>query len=459
MSKVQGNLTEGRIAQVLTRLALPIMASAFLATAYNITDMAWVGMLGAKAVAGVGVGGMYGWLAQGLASLARMGGQVHMGQALGRGDKTEATNYASASVFLAIVFGIAFGAVCLIFTGPLVSFFRLQDVEAIRSAKVYLRISCGCMAFSYIGTVLTGLYTAQGNSKAPLKANFIGLVINMILDPILILGVGPFPRLEAAGAAIATVLAQIIVVTVLVVTIWKDRSGENVLKHVNIVRVPEGHYVKNAVKMGAPTALQGTVYCGISMILSRMVGWFGDDAIAVQRVGGQIESISWNTSDGFAAAMNAFAAQNYGAGKIERVKKGYRVSAIMVFLWGSLVALAFLLFPAQISSCFFHEKQAIDLSIQYLRIIGVGEAFMCLELMAVGAISGLGNTKICSAASVLLTGMRIPLATLLSKTSLGLDGIWWALTISSISKGITMHVIFGKECAKKHRELSDKIDI
>ena len=162
MSKVQGNLTEGRIAQVLTRLALPIMASAFLATAYNITDMAWVGMLGAKAVAGVGVGGMYGWLAQGLASLARMGGQVHMGQALGRGDKTEATNYASASVFLAIVFGIAFGAVCLIFTGPLVSFFRLQDVEAIRSAKVYLRISCGCMAFSYIGTVLTGLYTAQG---------------------------------------------------------------------------------------------------------------------------------------------------------------------------------------------------------------------------------------------------------------------------------------------------------
>ncbi len=452
MRKAQGNLTEGRIAQVLTRLALPIMASAFLATAYNITDMAWVGMLGAKAVAGVGVGGMYGWLAQGLASLARMGGQVHMGQALGRGDKSEATNYASASVFLAIVFGVVFGAVCLIFTNPLVSFFRLQDVEAIRSAKVYLRISCGCMVFSYIGTVLTGLYTAQGNSKAPLKANFIGLVINMILDPILILGVGPFPRLEAAGAAIATVLAQIIVVTVLVVTIWKDRSGENVLKHVNILQMPKGHYMKNAVKMGAPTALQGTVYCGISMILSRMVGWFGDDAIAVQRVGGQIESISWNTSDGFAAAMNAFAAQNYGAGKIERVKKGYRVSAVMVFLWGSLVALAFLLFPAQISSCFFHEKLAIDLSIQYLRIIGVGEAFMCLELMAVGAISGLGNTKICSIASIILTGMRIPLAMLLSKTSLGLDGIWWALTISSISKGITMHFIFGKECKKKQKE-------
>lgn len=452
MKKTQGNLTEGRIANVLSRLALPIMASAFLATAYNITDMAWVGMLGAKAVAGVGVGGMYVWLAQGLASLARMGGQVHMGQALGRGNRKEASDYAAASIWLAVIFGLLFGMICLVFTDPLVSFFRLEDTEAIRAAKIYLRISCGLIVFSYVGTVLTGLYTAQGNSKAPLKANFIGLATNMILDPALILGVGPFPKMEAAGAAVATVIAQMIVVIVLIFTILKDKTTENAIKQMKLFQIPEWNYVKSAVKMGAPTALQGTVYCGISMILSRMVGLFGDDAIAIQRVGGQIESISWNTSDGFAAAMNAFAAQNYGAGKMERVKKGYRVSAIIVFLWGSLVALCFLMFPVPISGLFFHEEKVIQLSAQYLRIIGVGEAFMCLELMAVGAISGLGNTKICSIASIILTGMRIPLAMILSKTVLGLDGIWWALTISSISKGVTMHFIFGKECKKKSKE-------
>ena len=119
-----GNLTQGPILQVLIRLALPIMASAFLSTAYSITDMAWIGMLGSKAVAGVGVGGMYGWLSSGLATLPRMGGQVRVAQAMGRGDKVSARKYAAASLQMATVFGILFGAVCLLFTKPLVDFFR-----------------------------------------------------------------------------------------------------------------------------------------------------------------------------------------------------------------------------------------------------------------------------------------------------------------------------------------------
>ena len=84
------NLTEGSIFKVLMRLSLPIMASAFLATAYSITDLAWIGSLGSSAVAGVGVGGMYVWLSQGLSTLARMGGQVPMAQALGKGDVEDA---------------------------------------------------------------------------------------------------------------------------------------------------------------------------------------------------------------------------------------------------------------------------------------------------------------------------------------------------------------------------------
>ena len=80
---MEGNLTKGPILKTLTKLAIPIMASSFLGTLYNITDMAWIGLLGAKAVAGVGVGGMFTWLSQGLASMARMGGQVQIAQCIG----------------------------------------------------------------------------------------------------------------------------------------------------------------------------------------------------------------------------------------------------------------------------------------------------------------------------------------------------------------------------------------
>ena len=91
--------------------------------------MAWIGLLGSKAVAAVGVGGMYVWLSQGLASLARMGGQVHVAQCLGRGDKEQAHRYAKTAVQLFNLLGLAFAAVSLLFTYPLVGFFKLEGVK------------------------------------------------------------------------------------------------------------------------------------------------------------------------------------------------------------------------------------------------------------------------------------------------------------------------------------------
>ena len=104
---MEGNLTKGPIMKTLVKLAVPIMASAFLGTLYNITDMAWIGLLGSKAVAGVGVGGMFTWLSQGLASMARMGGQVQVAQCIGRGDREKAHGFAQAAVQLSAAMGIA----------------------------------------------------------------------------------------------------------------------------------------------------------------------------------------------------------------------------------------------------------------------------------------------------------------------------------------------------------------
>jgi len=436
------NLTEGSIFKVLMKLSLPIMASAFLATAYSITDLAWIGTLGSGAVAGVGVGGMYVWLSQGLCTLARMGGQVPMAQELGKGAVEEAKKYAVTSLWLVTAFGILFGIVCFFFTDALIAFYNLDSLQSIAYAKSYLQITCGLIIFSYVSHTLTGLYTAQGDSKTPLKANFIGLVTNMILDPLLILGIGPFPRLEVTGAAIATVFAQVLVTAVLIFDIYRPKS-KNILKTASIFSFPGMDYLKSIFKIGTPSALQSSLYCAFSMVLTRMVSGFGDGAIATQRVGGQIESITWNVADGFAAALNAFSAQNFGAGKMNRVKKGYYLSAAVIAVWGSLIGVIFFLFPRAIAGIFFHEPEVIAIAIGYLTIIALGEPFMCVEIVSSGAISGLGNTKLCSIISVFFTGSRIPLAYFLSQhTALGLKGIWWALTITSVCKGIVFTVAF-----------------
>lgn len=189
-------------------------------------------------------------------------------------------------------------------------------------AKSYTLITCGLILFSFLNLTLTGLSTAQGDSRTPLLANFIGLAGNMLLDPLLILGVGPLPRLEIAGAAIATVTSQMLVSVVMIIRIRHSRLEPDVLRHLKLFSVFSGEYYGNVFKIGFPTAVQSSIYCFISMILTRMVSSYGAAAIATQRVGGQIESVSWNTADGFASALNAFVAQNYGAKKKDRIRKG-----------------------------------------------------------------------------------------------------------------------------------------
>ena len=438
--RMEGNLTKGPILKTLTKLAIPIMASSFLGTLYNITDMAWIGLLGSKAVAGVGVGGMFTWLSQGLAAMARMGGQVQVAQCIGRGERDRAHGFAQAAVQLATLMGMAYAVISLVFTRQMVAFFQLTDPEAQTAALSYTKIACGLIVFSFLTLTMTGLYTAQGDSKTPFLANLIGLVTNMILDPVLILGPGPFPKLGVVGAAIATVTAQAIVTMMMILGVIIQKK-ENVLKGIRLTAKIPKEYLGGLCRIGIPTAIQGMAYCAISMVLTRMVSAYGAEAVATQRVGGQIESISWNTADGFAAALNAFIAQNYGAGKMDRVRKGYRASLWTVGIWGLLISFVFICFPKAIADIFFHEPKAVATAVGYLVIIGFSEAFMCVELTTVGALSGLGRTRLCSIISIAFTSARIPLAIILGGL-IGLSGIWWALSITSIIKGIIFTCTF-----------------
>ena len=438
--RMEGNLTKGPILKTLTKLAIPIMASSFLGTLYNITDMAWIGLLGSKAVAGVGVGGMFTWFSQGLAAMARMGGQVQVAQCIGRGERDRAHGFAQAAVQLATLMGMAYAVISLVFTRQMVAFFQLTDPEAQTAALSYTKIACGLIVFSFLTLTMTGLYTAQGDSKTPFLANLIGLVTNMILDPVLILGPGPFPKLGVVGAAIATVTAQAIVMTIMILGVIIQKK-ENVLKGIRLTAKIPKEYLGGLCRIGIPTAIQGMAYCAISMVLTRMVSAYGAEAVATQRVGGQIESISWNTADGFAAALNAFIAQNYGAGKMERVRKGYRASLWTVGIWGLLISFVFICFPQAIADIFFHEPKAVATAVGYLVIIGFSEAFMCVELTTVGALSGLRRTRLCSIISIAFTSARIPLAIILGGL-IGLSGIWWALSITSIIKGIIFTCTF-----------------
>ena len=119
MSKTKTiDLTSGPILKTLAELALPIMATSLIQMAYNLTDMIWIGRLGSNAVAAVGAAGMYMWLSNGLAALAKMGGQVNVGHALGASNSEEAAEYASNALQLTLILGIIYGLVCILGAKP-----------------------------------------------------------------------------------------------------------------------------------------------------------------------------------------------------------------------------------------------------------------------------------------------------------------------------------------------------
>lgn len=436
------SLTKGPIVKTILKLAFPIMASSFLGTLYNLCDMAWVGTLGAKTVAGVGAGGMYLWLSSGLATLPRMGGQVLAAQAIGAGDYRRAHNLTRAAMQIVFVLGLLFSVLSLVFTRQMVGFFQLTDAESITVAIRYMQITCGLIQFSFMNMTLTGLYTADGDSKTPMIANFFGLVLNMILDPLLIIGPWFFPRMEDVGAAVATVISQIVVFVILLLKMRTRQSASGIFRQQNFFAPCSVEAYTGIVQIGLPAAIQSMIYCFISMLITRMVSAFGPEAVAVSRVGGQIESVSWNTAEGFSSAINSFCGQNFGAGEYDRIKKGYTFSLAACFLWGTAVLLCFVFFPAPISMIFFHEEAAIACSVSYLIIIGFCEPFLMVEIVTGGALSGLGKTKLCSVISVIFTAMRIVLAYVFMRTSLGLNGIWLALTLTSIMKGVIFMVTF-----------------
>ncbi len=318
------------------------------------------------------------------------------------------------------------------------AFFHLHDPMVVRDAYVYLLITCGLVIFSFLNQLFTGTLTAMGNSRISFQVTTIGLLVNIVLDPVLIFGWGIIPALGVMGAAIATISAQALVS---VLFFFAVRSEEVIFSHMDLFHHMPWDDYKEIFLIGLPTALQSMLFSSISMVLARQAAQWGDGAVAVQKVGSQIESISWMSAEGYAAALNSFVAQNCGAGHIDRIKQGYRLSMTIIVVWGLFCSILLIVWPDVIFRIFIHENNVLALGIDYLRILGVSQLFMCVEITTAGAFDGLGRTVPPSIVSIILTSARIPLAILLSE-AIGLNGIWWAITMSSICKGTLLFAWF-----------------
>lgn len=435
------NLIEGKIVGTLTKLALPIMGTSFIQMAYNLTDIMWLGRLSTEAVAAAGTAGFFMWFGAALVMISQIGVGVGVAHAIGRNDLDDAKKYISNGFQLDFLIAIIYSIILFTFRHSIIGFFNLDDPHVVNMAIEYLVIISIGIVFHFLNPIFSTTLNSSGNSVAPFKVNTMGLVANMILDPVLIFGFGPIPALGIKGAALATILAQLFVTLIFIII---GKLNETIYSHVKLIVKPDLHYINNIVKLGFPPFIQMGLHASISMVLTKIVAGFGAIPVAVQSIGSQIESISWMTSEGSSSAISAFIGQNYGAKKYDRIKEGYYRGMEILGSIG-ILATFLLIFAAEPLFKLFTPNDPIAISegIRYLRILGISQFFMCIEIGSAGAFNGLGKTLPPAITGATLNASRIPIAIFLSKfTTLGLLGVWWSISFTSILKGIILSAWF-----------------
>ncbi|HZJ99655.1 MAG TPA: MATE family efflux transporter [Tissierellaceae bacterium] len=429
-------LREGNILEALFKLAIPIMGTSFVQMAYNMTDLIWVGRIGSRAVAAVGTAGFYTWLAMAFILIPKIGAEVGVAQSTGKDDMLEAKVYIRHSLQMILLIALFYASILISFRKPLIGFFNLGEADVINDAITYLAIISFGIIFYFINPVFTAIFNGYGESRTPFIINSIGLLVNMVLDPLMILGIGHFPRLEVAGAAIATVIAQACVTIIFILT---AKKRPELFSKLNLFSAPDIQHIGRIVRLGLPVALQSGFFTGIAMLIARIIAQWGPIPIAVQKVGSQIEAITWMTAGGFQTAMSTFIGQNYGARKWDRVFRGYFTGLTIMSIIGIFTSLLLIFAARPLFSIFVPgEEETIRQGAIYLRILGISQIFMAIEATTAGAFNGLGKTVPPSIVGIVFNGLRIPAALFLSSTSLGLNGVWWALSISSIFKGTVL---------------------
>jgi putative MATE family efflux protein len=288
--------------------------------------------------------------------------------------------------------------------------------------------------FGYFATEAT--FRAAGDTRTPLILLSASIVVNIILDPMLILGLGPLPALGIAGAATAAVATRGLTMLLGIVFLARRR----------LVRVSVWHWPSAwaVVRIGAPTAATGVIFSLVYIGLTRITTKFGTPALAALGVGHKLEGFAYMAATGFALAAAAVVGQNLGAGRPDRARHAGWLTMSYAMVAGGIAAIAFLAFPEALLSVFTSSPDVIADGASYLRIIAFAELAMVVEIVLEGAMGGAGFTLQPMLWSVGLTAARIPLAAWLA-AAVGLPGVWWAISLTALCRGAAMALLWRGE--------------
>jgi len=447
------DLTKGSILKNLLLIAMPVMGTQLFQMLFNLIDMFFVGRISSDAVAAVGSAGMYIWLSVAFFIIGGRGAEIGVSQSTGNGDEQEARHYATAAIGIAVVLGTLYGLLMFLFSDFWISLLRLREAHVVANTVMYLQILSVAFPFIFLNTAITGIYNGLGNSRLPFYIKSLGLGINVVITPIFIFVLD----LGIRGAAMATTIGFILIGMMLAVVMKLPKTCAFDGFKFSDVRHIEMKNVKQIFKWTLPITIDSGSFTLLSMVIAGFVAQFGSDAVAAQRIGTQIESLTWLVGGGYAVAFTAFVGQNYGAKQWLRIRRGFKISVFVKTLWGLGVGLVMFFGGEWLFNLFIDEPETVAIGVSYMRILAVVQIPQCMEILCAGAFDGAGKTMPPTIVSMSFNFLRVVLAFFLSQTALGIDGIWIAIAFGNLAKGVALgvwYLIWSRQVRKQREEVA-----
>ncbi|PWB75948.1 hypothetical protein C3F09_01425 [candidate division GN15 bacterium] len=440
--KATEDITSGPIAKTIMSLAIPVVMGSFMEIALTVVNFFWVGKLGKVAQDAITSSMVVNWTVFSSIAIVTIGLSAVVSRRIGEKEPRQASEASQQGMWLALILGLVITVAGFILTPHLLTFMEAGP-ETQKHAIPYLKIF-------FVSATLFALYDsgcatfrAAGNTRTPLLVGSSMIALNLVLDPLLIFGIGPFPKLGVPGASVATTISIFLACCILLYLLRRGRAGFPV-ERIFALR-PKIEEMLKIARIGLPITIQALTFIVVYWFLIRIVHQYGEAAGAAMGIGNRMESISYLTCSGFAIAASTMVGQNLGARQPDRAARCAWGAAGFAVAITCVIGAIFIVAPHWITGIFTSDYEVHKIASDYLIILGLSQFTMAIEIVLEGSFSGAGDTI--APMVVLIPGavMRVPLAYWLCfHLNWGINGVWWTLTITTTIKASVLAFWFSR---------------
>jgi putative MATE family efflux protein len=424
----------------LIALSWPIVLAFALQTSYNIVDIFWVGKLGSTAIAGVSLAGTTFYFVLAVGQIIGSGTVALVAQSYGARIFKQANEVVRQSLYLTIIIAVIVSAAGFIFTPTVVHLLGARN-EVFTVSASYLRIVCIGFFFQLLSFSINYAFRGVGDMLTPMFIMLIATFINIILDPLLILGVGFFPRLEVSGAALATAIAKFFSFLFGFFVLIRGKHGLKLnIKGPWHLDIP---IARTILAVGIPAGISyGLMFLSMTAVF-RFAASFSEFALAALGIGQRILQLSSLPVVGISVAVTTLVGQYLGARDLEGAKRVSHQSMIVSCIIMVVFSILFVTQAPFLMNIFTDDVRVIKVGIGLLRILSYYLVGSGLTVIIAGIHRGAGDTMPPMFAGFIKLGLLIGLAFFLTRVvNSGICGVWYALLLSYIIEALTMAMIF-----------------